>query len=143
MWLGGAGGRAGYARQVRKTWQLKHLTRLEVIDGEAGEASPAALELCFVNNAFTSEARLALRAEAPAALTDLLGALFLFCRRARARTLPAGRCGSSIWAVAVCVVQHCCRGMRCCTAPAQPHSLPALPMHFHDSHVHASVLCTA
>ena len=73
---------AGRARQVRKTWQLKHLTRLEVIDGEAGEASPAALELCFVNNAFTSEARLALRAEAPAALTDLLGALFLFCRRA-------------------------------------------------------------
>ena len=74
-----------HARQVRKTWQLKHLTRLEAIDGEAGEASPAALELCFVNNAFTSEARLALRAEDPAALTDLLGALFLFCRRGPGR----------------------------------------------------------
>lgn len=90
--LGGARGRGGCARQVRKTWQLKHLTRLEMIDGEAGEASPGALELCFVNNAFTSEARLALRAEAPAALTDLLGALFLFCRRARARAPTAGNC---------------------------------------------------
>lgn len=67
--------------QVRKTWQLKHLTRMEAIDGEAGEVSPAAIELCFVNNAFTSENRLALRAEPPAALTDFLGALYLFCRR--------------------------------------------------------------
>ena len=47
--------------------------------------------------------------------------------RPRARALPAGRCGSSIWAVAVCAAQRCCRGLRFCTAPAQPHSLPALP----------------
>ncbi len=66
---------------MRKTWQLKHLTRMEAIDGEAGDVRPAAIELCFVNNAFTSENRLALRAEPPAALADFLGALYLFCRR--------------------------------------------------------------
>jgi len=87
----------GARAQVRKTWQLKHLTRLEAIEEEGGEGGLAAVELSFVNTTFTSETRLALRGEAPAALVDLLGALYLFCRcgpwprRARARAPPPPR----------------------------------------------------
>jgi len=88
-WRQARRGAAGARAQVRKTWQLKHLTRLEAIEEEGGEGGLAAVELSFVNTTFTSETRLALRGEAPAALVDLLGALYLFCR-CRPLAAPSG-----------------------------------------------------
>ncbi len=66
--------------QIRKSWPLKHLSRVEAFPSQRPDGQPLAVEFWFVGNAFSSEAKLACEAHTPGELLDLLGTLYLFCK---------------------------------------------------------------
>ncbi len=68
--------------QIRKSWPLKHLSRVEAFPSSRPDGRPLAVELWFVGNAFSSEAKLACEAHTPVELLDLLGTIYLFCKYA-------------------------------------------------------------
>ncbi|CAL8460642.1 g172 [Coccomyxa elongata] len=72
--------------QIRKSWPLKHLSRVEAFSSSRPDGRPLAVELWFVGNAFSSEAKLACEAHTPVELLDLLGTLYLFCKKHEGRT---------------------------------------------------------
>ena len=66
--------------QVRKSWSLKHLMRLEAFPSNRPDGRPLAVELQFGGNAFSNEAKLACEAHTPSELMDLMGTLYLFAK---------------------------------------------------------------
>jgi len=66
--------------QIRKSWPLKHLSRVEAFPSQRPAGQPLAVEFRLVGNAFSSEAKLACEAHTPGELLDLLGTLYLFCK---------------------------------------------------------------
>ncbi|KAK9813236.1 hypothetical protein WJX72_011232 [[Myrmecia] bisecta] len=77
---------SGGRYQIRKTWTLKHLTRIEAFPG-ADEGGQQYLELWFSNSAFTSETKQAFQVQDQAALTEVIGTLYLFVKK-HERKLP-------------------------------------------------------
>ncbi|CAL5219240.1 g1034 [Coccomyxa viridis] len=71
--------------QVRKSWSLKHLTRLEAFPSNRPDGRPLAVELLFGGNAFSNEAKLACEAHTPSELMDLMGTLYLFAKKHEGR----------------------------------------------------------
>ena len=68
--------------QVQKSWLLKYITRLDAFPPDTGEddaSSPAFVELWIANSGFTSEARKAFQVPG-AALVEVIGSLYLFCK---------------------------------------------------------------
>ncbi|EIE25400.1 hypothetical protein COCSUDRAFT_46702 [Coccomyxa subellipsoidea C-169] len=74
------------AYKIRKSWPLKQLSRVEAFPSSRPDGRPLAVELWFVSNAFSSEAKLACEAHTPGELLDLLGTLYLFCKKHEGRT---------------------------------------------------------
>lgn len=66
--------------QVRKSWSLKHLARLEAFPSNRPDGRPLAVEFQFGGNAFSNEAKLACEAHTPSELMDLMGTLYLFAK---------------------------------------------------------------
>ena len=66
--------------QVRKSWSLKHLTRLEAFPSNRPDGRPLAVELQFGGTTFSNEAKLACEAHTPSELMDLMGTLYLFAK---------------------------------------------------------------
>ena len=67
--------------QIRKSWPLKHLTRVEAFPSARPDGRALAVELWFSGGAFSGgEAKLAVEAHTPDELLDLLGTLYIFCK---------------------------------------------------------------
>ena len=66
--------------QVRKSWSLKHLARVEAFPSSRPDGRPLAVEFQFGGNAFSNEAKLACEAHTPSELMDLMGTLYLFAK---------------------------------------------------------------
>ncbi|KAK9834451.1 hypothetical protein WJX74_002055 [Apatococcus lobatus] len=74
--------------QVRNTYLLKFLTRMEALTDPSKPNQPQFLELWFSNNAFTSESRFAFEIEDTESLQEAMGTIYLFCKR-NERKVPA------------------------------------------------------
>lgn len=85
------GGACRAGPQVRKSWPLKHLTRVEAFPSSHPDGRALAIEFWFAGSAFASEGKLAAEAHTPEELLDLLGTLYLFCRHAFPPSRHAGK----------------------------------------------------